>query len=87
MSKQTNWYVYILQCADGTYYTGITTDLDRRLREHNQASCGAKYTRARRPVVLAYSETALNRSIASKREAQIKRLTHQQKSMLSGSAK
>ena len=46
------YFVYILECADGTLYTGITTDLERRLDEHNNSSKGAKYTRARRPVVL-----------------------------------
>ncbi len=69
------WYVYILRCADGTLYTGVTTDLARRLREHNAGGrLGARYTRARRPVVLIHQETADNRSAASKREAAIKKL-------------
>ena len=68
------WHVYIVRCRDRTYYTGITTDLDRRLAEHN-AGLGAKYTRPRRPVVLVYSEPAISRSAAASREYQIKRLT------------
>lgn len=70
----TNWYVYILRCADGTLYTGITTDLARRVEEHNNGKAGARYTRSRRPVALVYSEAAANRSDASKREHAIKKL-------------
>ncbi len=69
-----NWFVYILRCRDGTYYTGITTDLTRRLTEHN-AGLGAKYTRPRRPIALVYSEPTISRSAAARREYQIKRLT------------
>jgi putative endonuclease len=69
-----NWFVYILRCADGTLYTGITTDLIRREQEHNSAKAGARYTRSRRPVTLVYSEAAANRSDASKREHAIKKL-------------
>ena len=65
------WYVYIVRCRDGTLYTGITTDLDRRIEDHNRG-IGSKYTAARRPVRLVYSEPQPNRSSASKREAQIK---------------
>lgn len=68
------WYVYIVRCQDQTYYTGITTDLARRLAEHN-GGLGAKYTRPRRPVVLVYSESAISRSTAAKREYQIKKLS------------
>jgi len=70
----SEWFVYIVQCADSTFYTGITTDVARRVREHNEASVGARYTRVRRPVTLVYSESALDRSAAAKREAQIKKL-------------
>lgn len=70
----SEWFVYIVQCADSTFYTGITTDVARRVREHNEASVGARYTRVRRPVMLVYSESALDRSAAAKREAQIKKL-------------
>jgi putative endonuclease len=68
------WYVYILLCGDGTLYTGITTDLERRLKEHNHGQRGAKYTRARRPIVLVYSEPADCRSTACKREWALKQL-------------
>ncbi len=68
------WFVYILSCADHSLYTGITTDIERRLKEHNNSTKGAKYTRGRRPVTLAYSERCDNRSDASKREAAIKKL-------------
>ncbi len=73
------WYVYILKCSDGSLYTGITVDLDRRLDEHNNSKKGAKYTRARRPVQMMYSETYENRSLASKREAAIKKLSRSEK--------
>ena len=76
------WYVYILRCNDGSLYTGVTTDCERRLYEHNHTTRGAKYTRARRPVQLAYSETAESRSEAQQREAQIQRLSPQQKAAL-----
>ncbi len=74
------YYVYMLECADGTLYTGITTDLERRLEEHNSSDKGAKYTRARRPVNLVYSEKYPDRSSASKREYAIKkRMSKEQK--------
>ena len=63
-----------MRCADGTLYTGITTDLVRREQEHNAEKNGARYTRSRRPVVLVYSEEVENRSEASKREHAIKKL-------------
>jgi putative endonuclease len=74
------WTVYILRCADDTLYTGVTTDLERRLQEHNAGGrLGAHYTRARRPVVVVHQETASNRSGACKREAAIKKLTRDAK--------
>ncbi|MCX6034834.1 MAG: GIY-YIG nuclease family protein [Chloroflexi bacterium] len=66
-------YCYILECSDGTYYTGWTTDPERRLRQHNRGS-GARYTRERRPVRLVYVEEQPDRSSAMKREIQIKRM-------------
>ena len=79
----STWHVYLLRCADGTLYTGIATDLERRLREHNgEIGKGAKYTAARRPVELVYREDHPDRSAASEREAAIKRLTREQKVML-----
>ncbi len=70
--KNTTWYVYIVRCKDKTLYTGVTTDLKRRCEEHNSSNKGAKYTRHRRPVKLVYSEISQNRSMACKREYQIK---------------
>jgi putative endonuclease len=67
------YYVYILKCADKTLYTGITTELVRRVDEHNGSDKGAKYTRVRRPVTLVYSELHDDRSAASKREYEIKK--------------
>ncbi len=71
----SSWWVYMVRCADNTLYTGITTDLLRRVAEHNDGPAGARYTRARRPVVLAYQEPCEDRSSASKREYQIKKLS------------
>ena len=67
------YYVYIVKCADDTLYTGIATQLDRRIEEHNSSEKGAKYTRVRRPVELVYSEEYPDRSTASKREYEIKK--------------
>jgi len=79
------WFVYMLRCADGTLYTGITTDVERRVREHNgEIGAGARYTRARRPVVLCYSEAALSRAAAARREAAIKGLERAEKLRLAG---
>lgn len=75
-----SWFVYILRCADDSLYTGVTTDIDRRVDEHNHNDTkGAKYTRVRRPVVLTYQESLNNRSQACQREAAIKKMTRQQK--------
>jgi putative endonuclease len=67
------YYVYIVQCADSSLYTGITTELERRIKEHNGSEKGAKYTKVRRPVHLVYSEKYPDRSAASKREYEIKK--------------
>lgn len=75
------WWIYIVECIDGTYYTGITPDINKRIAKHNSGS-GAKYTRFREPVVLLYYERHKNRSLATKREIQIKKLTHKQKKEL-----
>lgn len=74
--------VYILQCSDGTLYTGSTNDLEKRVHAHNHLKGGAKYTRARRPVKLAYSEICVDLGAARKREAEIKRLTREEKLQL-----
>lgn len=68
------YYIYILECADKTLYTGITTDLKRRLVEHNSTKIGAKYTSSRRPVKIVFSKKFKDRSSASKEEVRIKKL-------------
>lgn len=74
------WRVYILQCADGSLYTGITRDLERRLQQHNgERPGGPRYTRGRRPVCLLWSEQAADRSAASRREAAVKDLSREGK--------
>ncbi|MGB4985306.1 MAG: GIY-YIG nuclease family protein [Erysipelotrichaceae bacterium] len=73
------YYVYIVMCVDNTYYTGITNDIEKRLHNHNHAKTGAKYTKTRRPVKLMYKEACKNRSLAQKREAEIKKLSKLQK--------
>jgi len=73
------YYLYILECADKTLYTGITTDLARRISEHNGTVLGAKYTSARRPVKLVYSQKFKDRSSASREEVRIKKLKKSEK--------
>ena len=73
-----NWTVYMLECADGTLYTGITDDLERRLRAHN-AGRGAKYTRGRGPLKLRYLESVPDKSTALKREHALKQLRRSEK--------
>ena len=74
------WFVYILRCRDDTLYTGITTDVGRRIEEHNAGKApGARYTRSRRPVELAYAEEAPSRAAASRREIAIKQCDRQDK--------
>ena len=72
------YYVYILQCRDGTLYTGIAADVQKRLAVHNSGK-GAKYTRSRLPVTLLYEETQPDKSAALKRELEIKKLSRAQK--------
>ncbi len=73
------WYLYVVKCSDNTLYTGVTTDLDRRLTEHNTSLKGAKYTRKRRPVVLVYSKHYADRSQAQQAEYRFKLLTRREK--------
>ena len=73
------WYMYVLECSDSTYYTGITTDVKRRLHEHNNTGKASKYVKARRPVAVIYSTDFENRSIAAKAEYRFKQLSRQQK--------
>ncbi len=76
------FYVYILQCADGTYYTGYTNDVLKRVYEHNNAKSGAHYTKIRRPIVLKYTEQFCTLSEALKREYEIKHLKRKEKEKL-----
>ena len=77
-----SYFVYILECKDGSLYTGITKDVPKRLDEHNTKDTGAKYTKIRRPVKLIYQENSENRSTASKREYEIKKFTRVKKLQL-----
>lgn len=83
MTKRKRWVVYLVRCRDGSLYTGITNDLARRVAAHN-AGTGARYTRARRPVELAYQEPARSKSAALRREYAIKRLRVASKRALAG---
>lgn len=76
------WYVYLVRCRDGSLYAGITTDVERRVEEHNHSPKGARYTRARRPVILVYSEACGDRAAASRREHILKRLSRKAKQAL-----
>jgi putative endonuclease len=76
---KTSWHLYVLLCADGSYYTGTTTDIKRRLKEHNTSRRGAKYTKTRRPVEIIYTEKFPSRSSAQKAEYRFKQLTRKQK--------
>lgn len=81
MSEESIWFVYMLRCCDNSLYTGITTDLERRLDEHRKGE-GARYTRSRKPLDMVYYETTDSRSQASKREFAIKQLSKLQKEAL-----
>ena len=70
-----SYYVYIVRCSDNSLYTGITTDINRRIHEHNETKKGAKYTKSRRPVSLVYSALIGDRSSAQKEEYRIKKLS------------
>ncbi|MCW8936181.1 MAG: GIY-YIG nuclease family protein [Gammaproteobacteria bacterium] len=81
-----SWYVYLLRCDDDSYYTGITTDLKRRLYEHNNDNKkAAKYTRARRPLNIVYFELCQSRSDAGIREYEIRKLNRKKKNELANS--
>ncbi|MFT5037100.1 MAG: putative endonuclease [Candidatus Azotimanducaceae bacterium] len=79
---KSHWYVYMLRCADNTLYSGITTDLVRRVSEHNGDKKGAKYTKARRPVSLVYNKKCKDRSAAGQAEAALRKLTKAEKEKL-----
>ena len=80
---EENWYLYILRCGDGTLYTGITNDVEKRLQAH-RAGKGAKYTRGRAPLELVYRECCGSHSEALKREAAVKKLSRHQKETIIG---
>lgn len=77
--KQSLYFVYIVECADGTLYTGSTNNLNKRVEMHNTGKTGAKYTKTRRPVKLVYSELCPSKGDALKREWKIKKLTRDDK--------
>ena len=78
MLKET-YYVYIVECRDGTFYCGSTNDLEKRLHQHNNLKSGAHYTKIRRPVKLAYSMPCSSYAVARKREAEIKKMSREEK--------
>lgn len=80
---ESTWYLYILQCGDGTLYTGITTDVEKRLEVHRSGK-GAKYTRGRAPLELVYQEECGIHGDALRRELAVKKLTKEQKLLLIG---
>jgi len=82
MPSPPEWVVYIVLCADHSYYTGITNHLERRIKQHNSPSTGAKYTRARQPVALVYYEICPDRSEAARREYEIKQFSKAKKHAL-----
>ncbi len=74
------YWTYILECADGSFYTGITNNLDHRIKQHNgNLKGGARYTRSRQPVIIRYFELYQSHKAAAKREYQLKQLSHKQK--------
>lgn len=77
-----HWFVYVVRCRDGSLYTGITTDIARRINEHNNGTTAAAYTRSRRPVTLVYNERVKTRSAAARREAEIKNMEKRDKENL-----
>jgi len=83
----SQWYVYIVRATDQSLYTGITTDVERRFAEHQSGRAGAKYFRGRSPVEVVFVESGHDRSSASIREAQIKKLSREQKFELIGASR
>ncbi len=83
VNANESWSVYLLQCSDGSFYSGVTTDLARRVRQHTgEIVGGANYTRGRRPVVLAWHETCANRSVAQQREYLVRHSPRKEKQRL-----
>lgn len=81
VAAEAVWFLYILECDDGSFYTGVTTDLDRRLQEHREGTA-SRYTRTRRPLILVHREECGNRSQALKREYAVKALSRRRKEEL-----
>ena len=79
MISGKHWFLYVVRCGDDTLYTGVTTDLNRRVNEHNTSKRGAKYTKTRRPVNLIWSNKYNNRSEAQSAEYNFKKLSRKQK--------
>lgn len=79
MISDKHWFLYVVRCCDSTLYTGVTTDLSRRVNEHNTSKRGAKYTKTRRPVDLMWSKGYNNRSEAQSAEYSFKKLSRKQK--------
>lgn len=79
---RNHWFLYIIEADDGSLYTGITTDVDRRFAEHQSSPRGARYFRGRRPVAVRYIEACADRAMASKREYQVKALSAPEKRQL-----
>jgi len=84
MERAMGWFVYIIEASDGSLYTGVTTDIDRRFAEHSSTGKGAKFFRGRKPVKIAYIQEHPDRSSALKREAEIKKLSREKKLQLIG---
>ena len=82
--KELNWSVYMIEVSDGSFYTGISTDVERRFEEHSKGKKGAKFFNGKKPIKILYQENNHNRSSASKREAQIKAMTRLQKEKMLG---
>lgn len=77
-----SWYVYMIRCENDTLYTGVTTDVDRRFKEHKEGKTGAKYTRANKPLAVVYTKRFKNRSNAQREEWKIKKLSKAEKETL-----
>ena len=86
-NSNDSWFVYLVRCSDGSLYAGATTDLERRVRQHNgEIVGGATYTRARRPVAMAWYEVCEDRSVAQQREYSVRRLSRREKQRLAAKA-
>ena len=85
-AEEKTWFVYVVECNDGSFYTGITNDLERRCKEHNEGTA-SRYTRSRRPVTMRYHEHCDSRSHALIRECSVKLLSRKQKLELVNTAK